>query len=446
MSLHGPLFLFLFLPFTCLLYRAAARRPDLQHGVLVLAGLVFYAFAGLPQLALLVGMTAATFLAGRGRAAVAVVVMQLALLAAFKLAGPGVLGIVALSLPLGLSFYTFNLVSYGLDVRRGQTAPAASPLVLGAYATFFPAVSSGPLLRFGDFRQQLESRGAVDPVLLERGVLLVILGLAKKLLVADPLGAAVDAGFAGYETIGASGAWLAVLGYAYQLYFDFSGYTDLALGSAALLGFRLPPNFDAPYAALHITDFWQRWHMTMSQWFRDYLFLPLSRALLRRSEPERADSIRTTCLILTMIVIGFWHGATWSFIAWGLYHGLLLAGHARLRRVRALAVAVPVSRALTFLAVLVGWVLLRSPAPSMALRLWEAMLGLHGPGLGALAPRGAVLAFAIAGLAILTNLPAAEARLVAPAPRGLRSWLLAGLLVLSLLSMGGPSPFLYFQF
>ncbi len=444
MSLHGHAYLFLFLPLTCLLYWAAARRPALQQAVLVLAGLAFYAEAGLPQLLLLVAMTLATWL-GRRQLGLAVLALQLALLAAFKLAGPGALGIAAVALPLGLSFYIFNLVSYGLDVRRRQTAPASSLLGLGSYATFFPTVSSGPLLRFGDFRPQLGGRTTLDAALLETGVLHLILGLAKKLLVADPLGAAIDPGFAGYETIGAAGAWLSVLGYAYQLYFDFSGYTDIAIGSAALLGFRLPPNFNAPYAALHITDFWQRWHMTMSQWFRDYLFLPLSRAMLKRSDPERSDSVRSTCLVLTMIVIGFWHGASWSFLAWGLYHGLLLAGHARVRRLRALTVPAWASRALTFLAVLVGWVLLRSPSPAMALRLWEAMLGLHGAGLGGLAPRAGTLGLAVVALAVVTNLPV-ETRLVAPGPRGLRSWILAGLLVLSLLSMGGPSPFLYFQF
>ena len=151
----------------------------------------------------------------------------------------------------------------------------------------------------------------------------LIVGLAKKTLVADPLGAAIEPLFANYERLGLD-AWIAVLGYAYQLYFDFSGYTDMAIGAGALLGFRLPPNFNAPYTAVHITDFWQRWHMTMSQWFRDYLFLPLSRALLRRSPSlEGAESVRAVCLVFTMIVIGLWHGTTWSFLAWGLFHGLL---------------------------------------------------------------------------------------------------------------------------
>jgi alginate O-acetyltransferase complex protein AlgI len=237
-----------------------------------------------------------------------------------------------------------------------------------------------------------------------------------------------------------------VLGYAYQLYFDFSGYTDMAIGAAALLGFRIPPNFNAPYTALHITDFWQRWHMTMSRWFRDYLFLPLSRALLRRSASlDGADRVRALCLVLTMLAIGLWHGGTWSFLAWGLFHGVLLAGHAWARIAWRAALPGWASRAATFLAVLAGWVLLRSPSPGMALRIWGAMLGLHGWGGEPLVASQRGLAGAVALLLIATNTPL-EAFLLGPRRSRLQSWALAGLLVVSLLSLGGRSAFLYFQF
>jgi alginate O-acetyltransferase complex protein AlgI len=455
MIFHSYSFLFLFLPVATALFWAAAPRPGLQRFVLVLAGVVFYWPAGPGPLLLLLAMTLVThagvqgFASGaspaRRRLGVAILALDLLVLAGFKLAGPGAFGLLTLALPLGLSFYTFNLVSYGLDVYRRQAPAAASPLQLASYSTFFPTVSAGPLLRFGGFRPQLETPGRFDAALFEAGVLQLILGLAKKVLIADPLGVAIDGVFAGYETIGALGAWLAVLGYAYQLYFDFSGYTDMARGAAALLGFRAPPNFNAPYAALHITEFWQRWHMSMSQWFRDYLFLPLSRALLKRVPEDRSDFVRSVCLVFTMVVIGFWHGASWSFLAWGLYHGGLLAAHARVRRWRGLSVPAWASRALTFVAVLVGWVLLRSPSPDMAVRLWGAMLGLHGAGVGALTPVAPALGWAVAALFVVTNLPVEE-QLLKPAPRGLRSWVLAGLLVLSVLAMGGRSPFLYFQF
>jgi len=448
-------YLFLFLPGAVLLCRASATRAALRTPALLLTGIVYYSLsAGLPQLALLLAMTFVTFkgvgelmtspVASRQRLGLMVVVADLAVLAAFKLGEAGILGPLGRALPLGISFYTFNLVSYGLDVRRRQTVPAPSFLSLAAFSTFFPTVAAGPLLRYGHFREQESGARRPDAELLELGALSLIVGLAKKTLVADPLGAAIEPLFADYERLGLD-AWLAVTGYAYQLYFDFSGYTDMAIGAAALLGFRLPPNFNAPYTAVHITDFWQRWHMTMSQWFRDYLFLPLSRALLRRRPSlDGADGVRAVCLVFTMVVIGLWHGATWSFLAWGLYHGLLLAGHARLRLARGFSIPVGVSRALTFVAVLVGWVLLRSPSPGMAARIWGAMAGLHGWGASSLHSRGPLLA-AVIVLLVATNAPL-ERYLLHAGRSAFRSWALAVLLVLALLSMGARRPFLYFQF
>lgn len=451
MLFHTPTFLFLFLPAACLAWWTTTSRPALRALALPLLGMAFYSFAGLPQLGLLLAMSLVTFAGIGAREAgsparralgLCVLLLNLAVLGAFKLAqalqpGSGVM------LPLGISFYTFNLVSYGLDVRGGRTRPAPSLASLAAYASFFPTVAAGPLLRFDDFeKQRAAPPRRFDAELLERGLLSLIVGLAKKLLVADPLGAAIEPLFASYERLGMWDAWLAVLGYSYQLYFDFSGYTDMAIGAAALLGFRVPQNFNAPYTAVHIADFWQRWHITMSRWFRDYLFLPLSRSVLRRTESfDDADRVRSACLVLTMLAIGLWHGSTWAFLAWGLYHGLLLAGHAYLRG-RLRAVPVWAGRILTFVAVLAGWVLLRSPSPGMALRIWEAMSGLHG--WGAAAARGPLSA-AVALLLVITN-SRLESRLLQPGRSSGQAWALAALLVLSLLSLGGRSPFLYFQF
>jgi alginate O-acetyltransferase complex protein AlgI len=444
-------YLFLFLPAAVLLGRAITSRAAMRTPALVLTGIVFYALsAGLQQLALLLAMTLVTFAAVRAAAGrgdrsrqglgLAVVVLDLAVLAVFKLTGAWSSGPVDAALPLGISFYTLNLVSYGLDVRRGGTAPDTSFLSLAAYSTFFPTVTSGPLLRYDDFHTQEAGPRRLDADFFEFGARNLIVGLAKKTLVADPLGAAIEPLFADYERLGLD-AWLAVLGYAYQLYFDFSGYTDMAIGAAAMLGFRIPPNFNAPYTAVHITDFWQRWHMTMSQWFRDYLFFPLSRALLRRSPSlEGAEGVRALCLVFTMIVIGLWHGTAWSFLAWGLFHGVLLAGHARLRRVRGLSIPVWASRALTFVAVLAGWVLLRSPSPGMATRLWGAMAGRYGWGASAFHSRGTLLA-AVVVLLVVTNVPSYR-HLLPPERSRFRSWALAALLVLSLLSMGAHRPFL----
>jgi D-alanyl-lipoteichoic acid acyltransferase DltB (MBOAT superfamily) len=329
-------------------------------------------------------------------------------------------------------------------VRRRRTASAPSFLSLAAYSTFFPTVTAGPLLRYDDFHTQEAGPRSLDVDFLEFGARNLIVGLAKKALVADPLGVAIEPLFADYERLGLD-AWLAVLGYAYQLYFDFSGYTDMAIGAGAMLGFRLPANFNAPYTAVHITDFWQRWHMTMSQWFRDYLFFPLSRALLRRSPSlEGAEDVRALCLVFTMLVIGLWHGTTWSFLAWGLFHGLLLAGHARFRLARGFSIPAWASRTLTFVAVLAGWVLLRSPSPGMATRIWGAMAGIYGGGTSTFQSRGPLLAVVIV-LLVATNVPLRH-HLLQPGRSGFQSWVLAALLVLSLLSMGAHRPFLYFQF
>jgi alginate O-acetyltransferase complex protein AlgI len=455
MAILGYPYLFLFLPMAALLVRARASRAAMRTPALVLTGIVYYALsAGLPQLALLLVMTLVIFGGlrastasgddSRQRLGLVAVALALAVLAAFKLTTVLRFGPLGGVLPLGISFYMFNLVSYGLDVRRGRTAPATSFLSLAAYSTFFPTVTAGPLLRYDHFHTQEAGPRSVDADLLEFGVLNLIVGLAKKALVADPLGAAVEPLFADYERLGLD-AWLAVLGYAYQLYFDFSGYTDMAIGAGAMLGFRLPPNFNAPYTAVHITDFWQRWHMTMSQWFRDYLFLPLSRALLRRRPSlEGAESVRAVCLVFTMIVIGLWHGTTWSFLAWGLFHGLLLAGHARIRLARGFSIPAWASRALTFVAVLAGWVLLRSPSPNMAARIWGAMAGVYGWGASTFPSRGPLLA-AVIVLLVATNV-AWRRDLLPPGRSGFQSWALAALLVLSLLSMGANRPFLYFQF
>jgi D-alanyl-lipoteichoic acid acyltransferase DltB (MBOAT superfamily) len=451
---HTPAFLLLFLPLAVLLRRVSVERPRLDALVLPALGVAFYAFRGPGELALLVGMVAFTHVVvrrlvaspaeGRRRTGLALLGINLIVLLAFKLLQVPGLGVAALALPLGLSFYTFNLLSYGLDVGARRVDPAPSLGALLSYATFFPTVASGPLMRFGDFEAQRAAPRKVDAEVVEAGLLLLTLGLAKKVLVADPLGIAVEPLLADPETLGFGEAWLGTLGYAYQLYFDFSGYTDMAIGAAALLGFRVPPNFDAPYAAASITDFWQRWHMTMSRWFRDYLFLPLSREWLRRSDgsPESADRIRSACLVLTMLAIGLWHGSTWAFAAWGLYHGLLLAAHARLRRVRGLALPAPCARALTFLCVLVGWVLLRSPSPGAAWSTLAALCGAQGFGVDA---GSLALWAAVAALLLVTNLPV-EAYLASPQRTRAQAWAVAILLVLGLISLGGRSPFLYFQF
>ena len=450
MPFNSYLFLLCFLPLAVLVYWLLPAAREWRTAWLVAAGAAFYFYGGGAYLLLLLAMTVVTFAAGRIMASargrrdrglgLALALSNLAVLAFFKYRAARGGG-----LPLGVSFYTFNLLSYALDVFWGRAAAETRPLRFASYAAFFPAISSGPLVRYDDFRGQLETPGRRPHV--ELGVFNVAMGLAKKLLIADPLGAVVDPLFAGWGSLQFFGAWLAVLGNHFRLYFDFSGYTDIAIGAAYLLGFRLPPNFDAPYTARSVTEFWQRWHMSLSFWFRDYVFLPLASALRARDPGKNAGHARSVSLVVTMTLVGLWHGATLPFVLWGVYQGVMLAAHARAREAGRHPWPPWLGRAATFAALLLGWVILRSGSLDMARRIYAAMLGRHGVEAGPLAVAGVTTAYlvSLAVLLVLTNLRRDTSRL-APRPGWAYAAGVAALLTLGLLSIGQPSPFLYLQF
>jgi len=450
MPFNSYLFLLCFLPLAVLVYWRLPAAREARTAWLLAAGAAFYVYGGGGTLLLLLAMTLVTFAAGRIMAGasgpvarglgLALALSNLAVLAFFKYrAARGG------ALPLGVSFYTFNLLSYALDVWWGRAPAETSPLRFAAYATFFPSISSGPLVRFDDFRGQLEAPGRRPH--LELGVFNIAMGLAKKLLIADPLGAVIDPLFAAWGSLGFWGAWLAVLGYHFRVYFDFSGYTDIAIGVGHLLGFRLPPNFDAPYTARSMTEFWQRWHMSLSFWFRDYVFLPLAFALRARDPGKNAAHARSTSLFVTMTLIGLWHGATLPFLLWGVYQGVILSAHAAARQAGRKPWPPLAGRAATFAALLVGWVILRSGSLDMAGRIYAAMLGRHGFEPGPLAVAGVTTAYlvSLAVLLVLTNLRRDTSQL-APRPGWAYAAGVAALLTLGLLSIGHPSPFLYLQF
>ena len=454
MLFNTHLFIFGFLPLTLLGYWLLAHwNTRAQTLWLVAANVVFYGYAGVGYLVLLLIMTSITFLAGRfllssaaksrQRVGLGLVLANLLLLNFFKYAN--LLGsalsdsLLNIALPLGISFYTFNLVSYGLDVYR-KLAPAETDFLnFLAHVTFFPTILSGPLTRYEGFRKQAETRAADW----ELGLFMFTIGLAKKVLIADVIAVQINPLFADPLHLGLLGAWAAVLGYAYQLYFDFSGYTDMATGIAYMLGYKLPQNFNAPYTARNITEFWQRWHMTLSSWFRDYLFLPLSRSLLRRY-PKNPDRVRTIGLIITMTLTGIWHGASGTFVIWGAYHGVLLAIHAQSRYWKWKPLPVWLARGLTFLAVLMGWVIFRSESLVAARHLFAGMLGQQGLGL----EFGATSKWFIGLLIILfivTNFQQ-DTWLLRPRSNWLYAIGVAILLVLGILYAAQPSSFLYLQF
>jgi alginate O-acetyltransferase complex protein AlgI len=464
------LFLFAFLPVV-----VAANwllPPWARRWWLLAASAVFYGWADWRFLPLLAGMTGLSFVATSGlmgrdsprarRAGLALALGNLLVLGAFKyydffavtlnalgarLGREPVASLLHLALPLGISFYTFNLLGYSLDVYRRRAAPPPSFADLLRYASFFPTVTSGPLMRWNDFRDQIEAARRPEAARFELGVLNISLGLAKKLVIADWIGRVIDPLWADPDALGLWGAWLAVLGYHFRLYFDFSGYCDMAVGAGQFLGVQIPANFRAPYTARSIAEFWQRWHITLSTWFRDYLFLPLSRSLLRRSGGRHPDRTRMLSLLVTMSLIGFWHGPSWTYLAWGAYQGLLLAAYAQTRSLGRRPWPAWAARTLTTVAVLLGWVIFRSSSLGIAARLYASMFGLRGWGPPPASVPGVDAGFLLllGGLLVLTNLPWDVPDLRPRRELGYAA-ALAALLVIGLLSIGQPAPFLYYQF
>jgi len=261
-----------------------------------------------------------------------------------------------LVLPVGISFYTFQTLSYSIDVYRRQLATSRSFIDFMLYVSFFPQLVAGPIVRAADFLPQLRRRPQPTGSDVEDAFSRMGMGYLKKVVFADGLGIYVDQVFADPSQVGAGGAALAVYAYAFQIYFDFSGYSDIAIGVAQLFGFRLPENFRRPYWAASPREFWQRWHISLSTWLRDYLYISLG--------GNRHGRVRTYVnLMATMLLGGLWHGAAWTFVAWGAWHGALLSIDRLLRDRNVLLdgrAARWAGRILTFHLVCAGWILFRS--------------------------------------------------------------------------------------
>ena len=366
------------------------------------------------------------------------------------------------ALPLGISFFTFQLVSYAVDVFRGSVKVERDPVRFAAYILMFPHLIAGPIVRYADIRDEMHAdRRRAGHVGL--GLQYFIVGLAQKVLVANTVAPLADHGF-GLDAahLDATAGWLGIWAYTLQIYFDFCGYSNMAIGLAFLLGFTFPRNFDYPYAAQSITDFWRRWHMSLSSWFRDYVYIPLGGNRLGRLKTVRN-------LLVVFFLTGLWHGAAWRFIAWGLYHGgFLMLERFGLGRIVGRAPRL-LRHAYALLAVMIGWVFFRADNLPHALRYLGALadpgrfkapdvpliLILNAQTLAALAI-GSVLAF--------PTLPVLLQRLGAPradAPRpdlpprldtrsvhALPVALLAAGFVLSIAFLVGSTlnPFLYFRF
>ncbi len=385
-------FIFAFLPITYgvfwLLPTASAR-----YVWLTIAGYVFYGWWD-PRFCLLMAFsTLVSYTAGlgmlrhapgtRGRKLLLVIPIgvDLALLGVFKytnFALDAVRSATALAgtelavphldivLPIGISFYTFHTISYIVDAYRGVITPTRNLWEFSTYVSLFSQLVAGPIVRFRQIEEDLEAIGTSSRTRwLGRGVSFFCVGLVEKVLIADTLAAMVDPSFARWSELSSGGAWLAVLGYTFQLLFDFSGYSTMAVGLGYLFAIRIPQNFNSPYKALDPSDFWQRWHISLSSCLRDYLYIPLG--------GNRNGQWKTyRNLMLTMLFGGLWHGASWTFVFWGLYHGLLLSLY-RLVRPQWDRLPATARQLGMFLAAMVGWVFFRATTFEMALGLLHRM-------------------------------------------------------------------------
>lgn len=399
MLFSEPVFVFLFLPLLLLGYALTPRAA--RNTLLLLASLLFYAWGEGFFVLVMLGSIAFNYLvgllleAGRGRrrlrplALLLGVAGNLALLIVFKYAGFLVtnlnlllaglklpaLPVPALHLPIGISFFTFQAMSYVIDVYRNRIPVQKHPLRIALYIALFPQLIAGPIVRYQHIARQLTRRVVTRPGLAE-GIRRFILGLGKKMLLANVLAVPVDKIFAiPAHQLTTSVAWLGVVCYALQIYFDFSGYSDMAIGLGRMFGFRFLENFRYPYLARTITDFWRRWHISLSSWFRDYVYIPLG--------GNRRGPLRTyRNLVIVFLLCGLWHGASWTFVAWGLFHGLFLAIE-RLGLAGFLASRRPVTQHAYALAViLASWVFFRCETLSQAWAMLAALAGFaRGSGL-----------------------------------------------------------------
>ena len=396
MVFASPLFLFAFLPFALALYYVAPRR--VRNFALLCLSLAFYAWGERGWTVVMLASIAFNWVAAlvldawqsesrqaRTRLLAAIIGVNIAALATFKYADFAVanlnvmldaLGFRALPppklhLPLGISFFTFHAISYVVDVFRKQSKALANPLDTALYIVLFPQLIAGPIIRYHYIEEQLRTR---SPTLTEvaYGVERFMTGLAKKVLIANVAARCADAVFALQPAqLGFGNAWAGVLAYAVQIYFDFSGYSDMAVGLGSMFGFRFPENFAHPYASRSVTEFWRRWHISLSSWFRDYVYIPLG--------GNRVGPWRTYAnLAAVFLLCGLWHGASWNFVIWGALHGaFLIVERSSLGR---LVEAAPfaVRHLYTLGVVCVAWVFFRAPDLTSAGHVLAAMSGARG--------------------------------------------------------------------
>ncbi|GFH94517.1 peptidoglycan O-acetyltransferase [Lachnospiraceae bacterium] len=386
-------FLFRFIPIFMILYFVTPRR--MRNIILFLGSLFFYAWGEPIYVLLMLFSTLSDYVHGRLIGAcrsrrvargllISSIVINLGMLGFFKysdfligtvnqLLGSN-LPLLKLPLPIGISFYTFQTMSYTIDCYRGEAKVQKNLLDFGVFVTMFPQLIAGPIVKYRDVQDRLHERKA-DITAISYGCRRFVTGLAKKVLLANNLGllwTEISGGNMGGTTV--LGAWMGALAYAFQIYFDFSGYSDMAIGMGAILGFHFPENFNYPYMAKSVTDFWRRWHISLSSWFREYVYIPLGGN--RRGMPRQLLNI-----LIVWMLTGIWHGAGWNFLLWGLWFALwLILEKLVLGRVLKVLPSM-VGRLYTWLVVLVSWVFFAIESGNGAMNYLYVMFGQGAAGL-----------------------------------------------------------------
>lgn len=396
MVFSDPFFLFAFLPALLLIYWLGAWRA--RNSFLVITGFIFYASGAGNVLLLLIftiiinHLIALTIqkqqISGKSARSVLVVgvALNIASLAFWKYAGFAAQILsdlvqltgsessftLSLVLPLAISFYTFQCISYLVDVFHREIKKVPSLIDFASYIVLFPHLIAGPIVRYKDIEPELLRQPTERFQAFSFGISRFFWGLGKKILIADQIGAIADRVFELPDNrLSFAVAWIGVIAYALQIYFDFSGYSDMAIGLAHIFGFRFRENFNRPYSSESMTDFWRRWHISLSTWFRDYLYIPLGGN--RNSHKSRTYFN----LIIVFALTGFWHGAQWTFLVWGLYHGFFLISERLVREMRIRKIGftpVIVKRLIVFIVVCFGWALFRSTSINQATELFSVMI------------------------------------------------------------------------
>ena len=461
MVFSTPIFLFLFLPAVLVLnYIIPKKYIAAKNVVLLIASLFFYAWGEPKNVLLMLLSIAVNYVCGlllgrfdsdekkRKVVLLASVVFNLGLLFFFKYFSFVTGGLFpVIKLPIGISFFTFQIMSYTIDVYRRSVEPQKSLLKLALYISLFPQLIAGPIVRYIDVEKQLTYRECTAEKT-ARGMIRFSMGLAKKVIVSNTVAAICDGIFGSTNTVPAFTAWVGVICYALQIYFDFSGYSDMAIGMGHMLGFDFLENFNYPYVSCSVQEFWRRWHISLSSWFRDYLYIPLG--------GNRRGKVRTYInLIIVFACTGLWHGASFSFIVWGLWHGLFLV----IERLGFKKVLDKLPKFIgwiyTMLVVLVGWVFFRADTLSAAMKYLGEMFSFSGGVANGMAQFDN-LSFIITSIALVLCTPVyqlVKGKLEKTeggkkAAFVIGAVLATGLFILSVIFLTGSgyNPFIYFRF